>query len=102
MSTEVSTLVAQLAYRLGGTAEQARLAGLPTLADAVGGLQQVLADEQHKLRPSDGRALLHALAGFDAIFIDLQIEDDVEELRGAMAAAQMGARELAEALERPR
>lgn len=104
MSEPVSTLVAQLAYRLGGCTVLARAAALPSLADVMLGLQGVLADAQLKLRPGDGRAIMHALRGFEAIFCDLQADAaavEISELREAMASAQTAARQLADALERP-
>jgi hypothetical protein len=98
-----STLVAQLAYRLGGCWSYAHAAGMPKLADALQGLQGVLSDVHLQLRPSDGRAIMHALAGFEAIFYELESPRLIarDELRGALAAAQAAAQQLAAKLERP-
>jgi DNA-binding FadR family transcriptional regulator len=100
-----STLIASLAYRLGGATVLARAAELPLLADALLGLQGVLSDLHLHMRPSDGRAILHALRGFEAIFADLAVSEfdhaGLEDLRGALAAAQAAARRIADLLERP-
>lgn len=104
MSEPLPTLVASLAYRLGGATQLARFAGLEHLSDALAGLQGVLYDSHLHMRASDGRALLRALEGFEAIFVDLQVGDDdagLRELRGALAAARGAAQQIADLLERP-
>ncbi len=103
-SPEVQSQVARLAYALGHCNAAARIAHCPKLADAVYGLHLVLVSTAHELRPGDGRAIRHALQGYEAIFVDLELcagRDDLQELRNHLGVAHREAEDLAMLLDTP-
>lgn len=103
-SPEVQSQIARLAYALGHCNAAARLAHCPKLADAVYGLQLVLVSTAHQLRAGDGRAIRHALQGYEAIFVDLELDagrEDLKELRINLGVAHEEAGDLAMVLDPP-